>query len=474
MSSIKLYNSLTKRVEEFRPINDNKINFYVCGVTVYDYCHLGHGRIFVVFDLLYRLFKLLGYEVNYIRNVTDIDDKIINKANQQSVPYYEVADKFYQAMLEDEDSLNIIRPTVIPKASEHIGNIIDFIKDLIDKDYAYVDNGNVYYRVKKFQFYGFLAHQSIDCLLDGVRIDNEKNKECPLDFTLWKNSKPGEPAWDSPWGLGRPGWHIECSAMSRKYLGDQFDLHGGGMDLLFPHHQNELAQSQAVTDKLLANYWMHVGFVQYKQEKMSKSLGNFFTLRDLLKKFSGETIRYFYLTSQYQNPINFTFESMIMAENSLRSLYLALKGFNPTSEENNIINIEQIKNHCIYYKFVESLKNNLNTPICLSILFEIVHEINQAKKNKQKNMIIFYQNLLYFLGKQLGIFSMQVDSFLKSGVDQQQVKILIKKRLEAKKIKDWNTADRIRSELNQQGVILEDLDANNTEWYLFKKQNHEQ
>ncbi len=466
---IKLYNSLTKQIETFVPIVKNKVNFYVCGVTVYDYCHLGHGRIFVVFDLLYRLFKFLGFEVNYVRNVTDIDDKIIQKANALKVPYTVIAEQFYTSMLADEKALNVIPPTLVPKASEHINEMITFINALINQGYAYVNEGDVYYRVKNYKSYGTLAHQTLDHLLTGVRISPLEKKEYPLDFVLWKKSKPNEPAWQSPWGLGRPGWHIECSAMANQYLGHHFDLHGGGMDLLFPHHQNELAQTEALTHEPLANYWMHVGFVQYKQEKMSKSLGNFFTLRDLLKDFSGETLRYFYLTSHYQNPINFSHENILMAENSLRNLYLALKDFEGTSTSTSIS--EQMRQHRFYQQFFTALKDNLNTPLCLSILFELVHVIHQARLAKQVKSLNFYQTLLYFLGQQLGLLNMPTKAFLKSGIDNQQVEALIQQRLKAKQNKDWQAADQIRNQLKQQGVILEDVASNQTEWYLLRTGN---
>jgi len=454
MHVLHIHNTLTKEKAPLKTLEPNKIKLYVCGMTVYDFCHIGHARVLVSFDIITRYLRHLGYEVNYVRNITDIDDKIIQRANENKEDFHALTSRFIDAMHEDEKQLNILPPDQEPRATDVIPHMIHMIETLIKNNYAYVgQNGDVFYAVNKFKTYGELAHQSTDNLRAGARVAITESKDDPLDFVLWKLAKPNEPAWDSPWGKGRPGWHIECSAMSLDCLGEQFDIHGGGFDLIFPHHQNEIAQSEGATGKTFVNQWMHVGFVTVNKEKMSKSLGNFFTIRDVLKQYPAEVIRYFMLTSHYRSPLNYSTELLDQAQSSLERLYLSLRN----------IEIPHIKpdlqNHYIQ-KFHEAMEDDFNTPIALSVLFDLAREINKTQDG-------LLAGILKHLGNLLGILEQNPEDFLKQGqtsADENHViQDLIAKRNIARAEKDWAKSDEIRDELQMMGIIIEDS-AEGTTW----------
>ena len=472
---LKIYNDLTNQKETFQPLETGKVRMYVCGMTVYDLCHLGHARVMVVFDVVFRYLQALGYDVTYIRNITDIDDKIIKRANENGEPFLALTERFIQAMHEDSDALGILPPTVEPKATEHMGEILAMIGKLIEKGHAYTaDNGDVYYDVRSFPEYGKLSGKSIDDLESGARVEPGEAKRDPLDFALWKAAKPGEPAWDSPWGKGRPGWHIECSAMSTKALGDTFDIHGGGADLTFPHHENEIAQSEGATGHPFVKYWMHNGFVRINDEKMSKSLGNFFTVREILKRYEplrygAEIIRYFILTSQYRSPLNYDEEHLEQARGALTRFYTALRGLpiaKPAGGEDFV------------ERFHAAMQDDFNTPEALAVLFDIVREINRLRESDPAAAAGLAGELKR-LGDILGILQDDPNEWLKTGrvvagtgdpeagesslagagavsYSEQRIESLIAERSQAKAVKNWAVADRIRDELNAAGIILED------------------
>ena len=424
---------------------------YVCGLTVYDDCHIGHGRLFIWFDVLVRYLRSVGYQVLYVRNITDIDDKIIKRAQELNIDYKALTEQVIASMHADEKLLNNMPPTYEPRVTEHIPEIIDMIQILIKKDFAYPSkNGDVYYSVAKFKTYGELAHKDIGGLLSGARVEVSEDKKDPLDFVLWKAAKPNEPFWPSPWGNGRPGWHIECSAMAKKYLGETFDIHGGGSDLQFPHHQNELAQSEAANDRPFVDYWMHIGFVQSNQEKMSKSLGNFFTLKEVLKKYHPEILRYFVVISHYRSQINFSQENLDNAEAALQRFYISMRDI---SIEKNI-NIET--DNQFYKDFHAAMEDDFNTPKAISILFDLAREINQSRDAGQTLKAEQQCALLKHLGWCLGILQEDPEVFLKSGVDTDAIETLITARNQARQNKNWNEADKIRAELTAMGITLED------------------
>ena len=463
---LKIYNSLSNKKEDFIPLSENKIKMYVCGMTVYDYCHLGHARVMVAFDVVFRYLKASGYDVTYIRNITDIDDKIIQRANENGENFKALTERFIDAMHEDEVALGIQKPTAEPKATDNIPEIITMITTLIEKGYAYqgvVDGankkkgqGDVYYSVSKFEGYGKLSGRNLDDLLAGAseRVTVNTDKNDPLDFVLWKMAKPDEPYWDSPWGKGRPGWHIECSAMSTKLLGNHFDIHGGGHDLQFPHHENEIAQSEACTGEHFANYWMHNGFIRIDEEKMSKSLGNFFTIREVLKDYKAEEIRYFMLTSQYRSPLNYSTDQLDSAGSALDRLYTALRGITPSDAPENT----SYEKH-----FKEAMDDDFNTPEALASLFDIAKEINRARDNNIAKASSLAA-LLIKLGGMLGLLEggrADIDSWFQGeassdGLANDEIETLIQQRLDAKANKDWALADKIRDELVEQGISLED------------------
>jgi len=451
---LKIYNSLTNKKETFIPIEANKVRLYVCGMTVYDYCHLGHARVMVAFDVVFRYLKSRGYDVTYVRNITDIDDKIIQRANEKGENFKQLTERFIDAMHQDEKSLGIQTPSAEPKATDNIQEIIHMISTLIDKGYAYQGkSGDVYYDVSKFKDYGKLSGRNPDDLRAGERIAVNEDKDDPLDFVLWKMAKEGEPYWDSPWGQGRPGWHIECSAMSTKLLGNHFDIHGGGHDLQFPHHENEIAQSEACTGETFANYWMHNGFIRVDEEKMSKSLGNFFTIREVLKQYKPEEIRYFMLTSQYRSPLNYSTEQLDAAGAALDRLYTALRGVT-LGEAPDATDYEN--------RFIAAMDDDFNTPEALAILFELARDINKAKNDKNDQQVATQGALLKKLAGQLGLLEGDIEAWFQGnelasdGLGNDEIEALIQQRMEAKTNKDWDTADNIRDKLQSQGIVLED------------------
>lgn len=441
---LSLYNSLSRSKELFKPIVSGKIGIYVCGITVYDLCHLGHARSMVCFDMVVRFLRFQGYEVNYVRNITDIDDKIIKRAQERGVSIQELTTMYINAMNEDASALNILSPDHEPRATESIESIIHLIQKLIETDHAYIsDNGDVCYHVENFPDYGKLSHKDIDGLISGARVDIVKEKRSPLDFVLWKKAKVGEPSWSSPWGEGRPGWHIECSAMALSALGEQFDIHGGGLDLQFPHHENEIAQSEAATGKPLANYWLHVGMLQINNEKMAKSVGNFYTIEDVLKKYHPEVVRYFLLSSQYRSPLNYSEENLENSIKALTRLYQSIKDITMESVEPAQEWIDQ---------FNAAMNDDFNTPIAFSVIFQLSHELNKTKSPK---LAVTLRKICSILG-----FLQQIpDDFLKSGINSQEtasIEKLVSEREEARLSRDWSKADELRTLLLSQGIELED------------------
>jgi len=452
---LKIYNTLTHQKEEFKPIEPGKIRMYVCGLTTYDYSHIGHARMLVAFDVIVRYLRASGFAVTYVRNITDVDDKIIQRAKENNEPFNELTDRFIAFMHDDEKALNVSPPDIEPRATAHIKDIISIIEQLISKGFAYVaENSDVYYAVNKFQNYGKLSRKNLEELLAGARIDIEESKRDPRDFTLWKQAKEGEPGWDSPWGYGRPGWHIECSAMSSCCLGETFDIHGGGSDLMFPHHENEIAQSEAASGKKFVHTWMHNGPVRVDDEKMSKSLGNFFTIREVLKKYPAEVIRYFLLSSHYRSAINYSEENLQTAYGALERFYNALKGIE-TTQHNAVENSDYEK------RFHTAMDDDFNTPEAIGVLFELVREINRVKDSdaRQAEQLVA---LLKKLGGVLGILEMPAEEFLRKGsadIDAEHVETLIAQRKQARADKDWPKADQIRDELAALNVVLEDKDG---------------
>lgn len=446
---LNIYNSLSKQKETFKPIKTGTVSLYVCGMTVYDYCHVGHARIFVVYDAWVKFLRHMGYNVTHVRNITDIDDKIILRANENKESYVELTQRFIQAMHEDEAALGVDRPDYEPRATNYVPQMIRLIGELQSKDYAYVaGNGDVCFRVQHFKEYGKLSNRNLEELQAGSRVEVNEGKENPLDFVLWKLAKPGEPSWPSPWGEGRPGWHIECSAMSSDLLGQPFDMHGGGIDLKFPHHENEIAQSEAACDCKLSNLWMHVGHVQMDSEKMSKSLGNFLTIRELLKKYSGETLRYFLLSGHYRSPINYTEENLNNALQALTRLYTALRGF-PEST--------QFSGEDYRLEFESVLKDDFNTPQALAVLFEMARDINKLRDQQELEAASALGNSLRRLAKVLGFLQADPEQFLQGGSDDVvKIEALIQQRKAARENKDWTLADQIRQQLDDLGISIED------------------
>ncbi len=454
---LQIYNSLTRQKEVFQPIEPGKVRMYVCGMTVYDYCHVGHARAMVVFDVVTRWLRAKGYDVTYVRNITDIDDKIIRRAQENGEDFHELTARFIRAMHEDLAALGILPPTHEPRATDAMVDMIALIQILIDKGYAYVGaSGDVYYDVSRFERYGQLANKKLEDLRAGARVEVEEAKDDPLDFVLWKTAKPNEPGWASPWGMGRPGWHIECSAMSTRCLGEHFDIHGGGMDLKFPHHENEIAQSEAASGHRYANVWMHNGFVQVNEEKMSKSLGNFFTVREVLQRYQPEVVRLFILSSHYRGPLNYADENLDHAKSSLTRLYTALRGL-PVVEESLEENWR--------VRFEQAMDDDFNTPEALAVLFELSREINKLHDHDEMAAARLGASLRH-LGKWLGLLQADPESYLKSGTEvvaslssgiaSEEIEALIAQRNIARKAKNWAEADRIRAQLQEAKVVLED------------------
>lgn len=445
---LSVYNTLKNKKEIFKSIEPNKVKMYVCGMTVYDFCHIGHARVLIVFDMITRWLRESGYKVQYVRNITDIDDKIIKKAIDENVDYSVITENFIKEMNYDAAQLGVISPSLEPRATEHIDDMIKMIEDLITKGYAYkADNNDVFYAVSKFNDYGKLSGKSLKDLIAGSRVEVDKFKQDNNDFVLWKSAKPNEPYWKSPWGNGRPGWHIECSTMSNNLLGKNFDIHGGGQDLQFPHHENEIAQSEAVNNCQMANYWIHNGFVKIDDEKMSKSLGNFFTIRSVLQKYQPEVIRFFILKAHYRSPLNFSNKNLEESKQALTKLYLSIRNFKIDLAFN--INWDQKFPN----QFKKALDDDFNTPEAIALLFELALKINKDK-------IVEDANLLVKLGNILGVLSHDAETFLKDDANASiDVEILIKQRNEAKASKDYATADKLRDYLLENNILIEDTPA---------------
>lgn len=452
---LKIYNTLARDKQIFTPIVAGKVSMYVCGMTVYDYCHLGHARVMVVFDMVSRWLRATGYQVTYVRNITDIDDKIIKRASENNESIAQLTERFIDAMNEDAAKLGVMRPDIEPKATAFVDNMLNMIQALVDKGFAYAaENGDVFYAVNKFDGYGKLSGKSLEDLRAGERVEVDSFKRDPMDFVLWKSAKPGEPSWDSPWGRGRPGWHIECSAMSAHHLGQHFDIHGGGQDLQFPHHENEIAQSEAAHSHdgqpcQMVNYWMHNGFVRVDDEKMSKSLGNFFTIRTVLEKYDAEVVRFFILRAHYRSPLNYSDQHLDDAKSALTRLYTALRGASVEMTEPDW-------QHPQAARFKAAMDDDFNTPEAIAVLFDLANEANKTKQPQT-------QALLKNLAAILGLLHRDPDEFLQGEVSESlDIEGLIQARLEAKKNKNFAEADAIRKQLADAGVILEDTPQGTT------------
>jgi cysteinyl-tRNA synthetase len=499
---LKIYNTISKEKQVFIPNNPQEVNIYVCGVTVYDYCHLGHARLGLFFDTVIRYLKFLGYKVNFIRNITDIDDKILNKAKQSNQPFTVITEQFTRAMQEDFAALNLLKPSLEPKATEFIDDMITLIKSLISNNNAYVGkNGDIFYNVTTFNNYGMLSKCDFENMQHTERVEKELHyaKSNPQDFVLWKLTDPSEIGWQSPWGYGRPGWHTECAAMSLKLFGKTFDIHGGAIDLIFPHHENEIAQVEPITKNTFVNYWMHIGFLQFNKEKMSKSLGNFTLIKDVLKKFHPEVLRYFMLSSNYRSQIEFSDDKMQMSKNSLESLYISLRdteNLNKAKSKKHQENYEQDKqkiylNSKVYKKyltqFTEAINDDFNTPLAISLLFKISKELNIAKEKHScfsiknidqdnRNQIDLLAFTLKSLANAIGLLMFDPEKFLcnklcntdlkinqKTILSEEEISILISQRNQARQEKNWALADSIREQLDKNGILLEDREKN-TVW----------
>ena len=484
---MKVFNTMTGKKEDFIPLTKGKVGIYACGVTVYDYCHLGHARSAVVFDVMHRYLRYKGIDVKFVKNFTDIDDKIIKRANEEGASWDVVAKKYIDEYYRDMDALGIARADIEPKATEHIGEMIEVIKTLIEKEYAYAvqegDNQSVYFEVEKFSGYAKLSKKDIDDLLAGARVDVDERKKSPVDFALWKASKEGEPWWESPWGKGRPGWHIECTAMAIKHLGETFDIHGGGADLIFPHHENEIAQSEAYTGKPFANYWMHNGFITIDKEKMSKSLGNFFTIRDILDKYDAEVIRLFLTSSHYRSPIEFSQEQLHDAEASLDRYYTTVSRIDDflshgaTGKGQKASGVKEFAAITDGFKeqFESAMDDDFNTALAIGHIFELVREINKfldakpsgdeatALIKKAKDALNSVARVLNLFNRTPALWNIALLKSKKIALSEADIEQKIKDRQAARQSKDWAAADAVRNELDEKGIILEDK-RDGTSW----------
>ena len=490
--SQKIFNTATRKKEIFQPIKEGAIGIYVCGITAYDVCHIGHARAAIVFDVVVRYLRSKGYEVTYVKNFTDIDDKIINRANKEGVSITEISERYIKSHDEDMAALGVLTPTVVPRATEHMKEMIALISSLEEKGFAYSVDGDVYFSISNYRQYGGLSGRNLEEMMAGARVDVNDKKKNPLDFALWKKSKEGEPSWESPWGKGRPGWHIECSAMSRRYLGETFDIHGGGEDLIFPHHENEIAQSMASTGKPLANYWMHNGFVKINSEKMSKSLGNIFPVREILKNYHPEVLRLFMLQSHYRSPVDYSEDSLTEARAGLLRGYRTLQlikelqgkitAANQVSkksaaqEESYISKFKELKE-----KFNEAMDDDFNTAQALGYVFDTVRLINNFivdEKNVSSSgkaiILNAAKKTFDHFGAVLGIFQSDADHFFisdketelrKRGLNIDEIENLVKQRQSAREEKDWSRADDIRKKLSQLNIVLKDS-ADGTSWMI--------
>ncbi|MFY9296278.1 MAG: cysteine--tRNA ligase [Caldicoprobacterales bacterium] len=455
---MKLYNTMTRKKEEFVPLHDNEVRMYCCGPTVYNYFHIGNARPFIIFDTFRRYLEYKGYKVTFVQNFTDIDDKMIQKANEEGITVPELAERFIEEYFKDADALGIKRATYHPKATEHIEDIIKFIEKLIEKGYAYEVDGDVYFDTTAYEDYGKLSKQNLEELEAGARIQPGEKKRNPMDFALWKAQKPDEPAWDSPWGKGRPGWHIECSVMSTKYLGETIDIHAGGQDLTFPHHENEIAQTEAVTGKPFARYWLHNGYINVDNRKMSKSLGNFFTVRDISREYDLEVVRFFMLSAHYRNPVNFSHELLDQAKSALERLYNAknnLEHLLRETEDRQLSSKEQeLYDEMDGYikKFEEAMDDDINTADALAVIFDLVRDANtHLSGESSKKLVQKIYDVFNALTGILGIAQKEQEKTL-----DEEIEALIEKRQQARAAKDWATADKIRDDLRKRGIILED------------------
>ncbi len=459
---MQIYNTLTKKKEEFKPINPPEVHMYVCGPTVYDYFHIGNARSFIMSDMIRRYLEYKGYKVTYAMNLTDVDDKIIKKSNEEHKDTGEVAGKYIKAFFEDITKLKVKKADIYPKATEHIGDIVDMIKKLEEKGIAYNVEGNVFYDVKKFKGYGKLSGKKIDELESGARIEVNEEKHNPLDFSLWKKAKEGEPSWESPWGSGRPGWHIECSAMSCKHLGQTFDIHAGGNDLIFPHHENEIAQSEAATGKQFVNYWIHFGFLNINDEKMSKSLGNFFTARDILKKYSAGAVRLLFAQTHYGGPLNFTEELLAASEKGLEKISnLAERVEHELKDGKKNSNIPDFNFGKFTSAFETAMDDDFNTPQAVGVIFDFVKEVNRVISENDDISNSFFADVKDFISKTaegvMGIIDFEsINQNNGESLENELIELLINLRSEAKKEKNFALADKIRDQLKELGVILQD------------------
>jgi len=458
---LKIFNTLSRQKEEFKPIHAGKIGMYVCGITVYDLCHIGHGRTFAAFDVVARYLRYSGYQLNYVRNITDIDDKIIKRANENGETIEQLTNRMIAEMHKDFAALNILPPDLEPRATRHIGEIIGLVEKLIAREHAYVaSNGDVMFSVDSDPNYGSLSRQDLEQLQAGARVEVAENvKRNPMDFVLWKMSKADEPGWESPWGMGRPGWHIECSAMNCKQLGEHFDIHGGGSDLMFPHHENEIAQSTCAHDGPYVNYWMHSGMVMVDREKMSKSLNNFFTVRDVLEHYDAETVRYFLMSGHYRSQLNYGEDNLNQARSALERLYIAIRNTDANAE---VAGGEEFET-----RFREAMDDDFNTPEAYSALFDLAREVNRLKDTDQAAANGLAARLRTLAGV-LGLLEQNPEQFLQNGAninDEEvaQIEALIQMRIDARKAKDWAQADVARDKLNEMGIVLED-GAGGTRW----------
>ena len=473
--AIRLYNTLSRKKEELVPVTPGKVGLYACGATVYDHSHVGHARSAIIFDALFRYLSGSGFDVTYVRNFTDIDDKIINKANTEKRDWREIGDTYTASFREDMANLNILSPTHEPKATEHIGDMLDLIQSLVDRGFAYAVGGSVYFSVKKYQGYGQLSGRTLDELIAGARVEIDERKQDPMDFALWKESKPSEPFWESPFGKGRPGWHIECSAMSVKYLGSPFDIHGGGKDLVFPHHENERAQSECGTGRKFVNYWVHNGFVTVDREKMSKSLGNFFLIKDVLKRYHPDVLRLFFLSTHYRNPIDYTESSIEAAQTALQKLYSAVERCNELARDRKIVasvnaDLDETKK-----RFHEAMDDDLNTALALSTLFDLAKSVNKTIDDRDESgypSAVAGSNLLTGLAATVGLMSQDPETYSRGevlrqlqqfGLDEAWVEKAISDRSEARRAKDYKKADEMRGMLLEKGIAILDT-PQGTKW----------
>jgi cysteinyl-tRNA synthetase len=482
--ALRFYNTMTGQKEEFKPIEDKKVGIYVCGITAYDICHVGHARSAVVFDVITKYLKYRGYNVNYVKNFTDVDDKIIKKADAEGVSISEISERYIREHNEDMDALGVARPTVAPKATENIKGIIRHITALLDEGLAYVNEGDVYFSVEKFEGYGKLSGRNLEDMIAGSRVEVDEKKKNPLDFVLWKASKEGEPWWDSPWGNGRPGWHIECSVMSQRFLGDTFDIHGGGRDLIFPHHENEIAQSEGATGKTFAHYWIHNGFVRVDSEKMSKSLGNVFTIREILKSYHPEVLRLFMLQSHYRSPVDFSSDSLAEARMGMERFYTTLKNMEDAHTGGidfsgvSVKNLSEIDKDVFEYvetlpgRFIKAMDDDFNTAMAIGFIFDMVRLVNGYLMEKEVTMtpeklfvLDVAQRYMKEVGKVLGLFLEDPDKYFhedrsrearKRGLNVDDIDRAIEERNASRVAKDWKKADEIRSTLAKKGIILKD------------------